>query len=331
MRYNLLGKTGMQVSEIGLGCEYLEGKEYSLVKAVIDSAMDAGINIMDVFMPEPNVRSNIGKALKGTRKNVYIQGHFRSVWKNNQYGRTLDLSEIQYFFEDLLTRLNTDYIDIGMIHMIDNQADFDAVFNGEIIKYVLSLKEKGVIRAIGMSSHNPVIALKAVKTGLIDVLLFSINPAYDLLDEDAARPRSLSNDFFDKLQVNGINSVRDKLYKTCESMGVGITVMKSLAAGALLDKKKSPFGIAMTVPQCIHYALTRPGVASVLTGLQTTAEIDEAISYGSMDENQLDYSPILTATPRFSLKGIVCIATTVSPVHLILILQRLTNIWTWLK
>lgn len=303
MRYRPLGKAGILVSEIGLGCEYLEGKEYEVIKATIDAGMEAGINIFDVFMSEPKVRSNIGKALRGKREKVYIQGHFRAIWKDNQYGRTLNLSEIKYFFEDLLTRLETDYIDIGMIHMIDNQSDYDAVFQGDIIQYILSLKEKGTIRAIGLSSHNPKIAIEAVKTGLIDVLLFSINPAYDLLDENITFPDSFTNGYFDNAPVNGINPVREKLYKTCEAMGVGITVMKSLGAGALLEDKKSPFGVAMTVPQCIHYSLTRPGVSSVLTGLQNTSEVAAALAYETMPEDQLDYSSVLTRTPKFSLKG----------------------------
>jgi len=303
MRYRPLGKTGILVSEIGLGCEHLEGKEYEVIKATIDAGMEAGINILDVFMSEPKVRTNIGKALRGKREKVYIQGHFRAIWRDNQYGRTLDLSDTKYFFEDLLTRLETNYIDIGMIHMIDNQSDYEAVFQGEIIEYVLSLKKKGIIRSVGISSHNPIIALEAVKTGLIDVLLFSINPAYDLLDENITFPDSLTKSYFEKLQVNGINPVREELYKTCEAMGVGITVMKGLAAGALLEDKKSPFGVAMTVPQCVHYALTRPGVSSVLTGLKSPSEVAAAVAYETMTEAQLDYSKVLTAIPKFSLKG----------------------------
>ena len=47
MRYNKLGKTGFEVSEIGLGGEYLEGKEFTLVNDVVSAALDGGINILD--------------------------------------------------------------------------------------------------------------------------------------------------------------------------------------------------------------------------------------------------------------------------------------------
>ena len=130
MRYRELGKTGLRVSEIGLGCEYLEGKSEAETVSVIQAAMDQGINILDCFMSEPNVRSHIGQALKGRREQMYIQGHFRSVWKDGQYARTLDLDEIKIFFEDLLTRLDTTYVDIGMIHMVDNEDDYNRIFHG---------------------------------------------------------------------------------------------------------------------------------------------------------------------------------------------------------
>ena len=51
--------------------------------------------------------------------------------------------------------LHTDYIDVGMIHYIDAQKDFDEVFGGEVIAFAKELKEKGMIRTIGISSHNP--------------------------------------------------------------------------------------------------------------------------------------------------------------------------------
>ena len=235
MHYRTLGRTGFSVSEVGLGGEYLEGKSAEQVCAVVHAAMEGGVNILDCFMSEPNVRTNLGRALQGRRDKMYIQGHFRSVWENGQYGRTMDVQLVQQHFEDLLRRMQTDYIDIGMIHMIDNPAEYEALFQGPVMEYVQRLRQSGVIRAIGVSCHNPVTALRAVQTGLVDVLLFSINPAYDVLHEDAERPRTVDKTLFDHMErLNGINRVREALYRCCEERGVGITVMKSLAAGALL-------------------------------------------------------------------------------------------------
>ncbi|MEI3000443.1 MAG: hypothetical protein V8T86_06015 [Victivallis sp.] len=79
----------------------------------------------------------------------------RAVWKDGEYGRTLDLAETKFFFQDLLDRLGTDYIDIGMIHMVDNKADFDAIFNGEIYRYVLEQKRKGSSGRSGSAAIFP--------------------------------------------------------------------------------------------------------------------------------------------------------------------------------
>ena len=119
MVYRKLGKTGLEASEIGLGAEWLERHGYEEIKAVIDTCAEAGINILDCWMSEPNVRTNIGKALKGTRKRWIIQGHIGSTWQNGQYVRTRDMKYVVPAFEDLLKRLQTDYVDLGMIHYVD--------------------------------------------------------------------------------------------------------------------------------------------------------------------------------------------------------------------
>ena len=85
MRYRELGRTGLKVSEIGLGAEWLERHNTEEVKEIIDVCQKEGINILDCWMSEPNVRSNIGLALKGRREQWVIQGHIGSVWLNGQY------------------------------------------------------------------------------------------------------------------------------------------------------------------------------------------------------------------------------------------------------
>ena len=61
---------------------------------------------------------------------------------------------------------------------LDSEQHFDKVFNSGIVRYAEQLKQKGVIRGIGASSHNPVIAKKVVETGIVDLLMFSVNPAF---------------------------------------------------------------------------------------------------------------------------------------------------------
>ena len=79
MKYRMLGKTGLSVSEIGLGAEWLERHTAQEVKAIIDHCEATGINILDCWMSEPNVRSNIGAAISGKRERWVIQGHIGST------------------------------------------------------------------------------------------------------------------------------------------------------------------------------------------------------------------------------------------------------------
>ena len=301
MRYRELGKTGLKVSEIGLGAEWLERHNEEEVKSVIECCESYGINIIDCWMAEPNVRSNIGKALEGKRGKWIIQGHFGSTWQGGQYVRTRDMDKVKTAFEDLLTRLQTDYIDLGMIHFVDEESEFYRIMEGEFLEYVKEQKEKGVILHIGMSTHNPKVAKLAALSGEIEMILFSINPAFDLLPAS----EELSDYFAETYEehLNGINPERAELYQICEQQGVGITVMKGYAGGRLFSSQTSPFGVALTPVQCIHYALTRPGVSSVLVGYDTPEHVKEAVAYETATEEEKDYASVLANAPRHAYTG----------------------------
>ncbi len=288
MEYRKLGNTGMEAGIIGLGAEHLDGKEYALVKETIDAALEYGINMMDVFMPGSDIRQKIGKAIKGNRDKFIIQGHIGSTDINHQYDISRDLTTNKKYFENLLKDLDTDYIDFGMLFFIDSEQHFDEVFHSGIIRYAEELKQKGVIRGIGASSHNPVIAKKVVETGLVDLLMFSINPAFDMLPGEIDALSCLDGEF-DKSIMLRIDEKRLELYRTCDKLSIPITVMKTLGGGKLLSKEHTPFSKPLTVNQCIHYALTRPAVASTLIGCQSRKQVEEAVSYLSADPADLEY------------------------------------------
>lgn len=302
MKYRTLGRTGLTVSEIGLGGEWFNGLTAEESRAIVDAAEKNGINYIDIFMPQAPTRSNLGIALEGRRERFIIQGHLCTVFEDGQYTRTRDIEKTRCSFEDLLERLHTDYIDVGMIHYVDSQEDFQTVFEGPILDYVKALKEEGVIRHIGMSSHNPHIALQAVESGIVDVLMFSINPAYDMEAPDT--------DIYDLMEFKGmeksglvVDEARQKLYSACEAAGVAITVMKQLGAGTLLKAESSPFGVAMTVPQCIQYCLDRNGVKVVIVGCHTVEEVLEAVKYYDTPAQERSYSHIFSAGTAIRMTG----------------------------
>jgi uncharacterized protein len=303
MNYRKVPHCDFEVSEIGLGCEHLHKKDKAVVDEVVGAALDGAINILDVFMPQPEVRSYIGSALKGVRQKVHLQGHIGSVVENGQYKRSRQVAQCDEFIQDFMTRFNTDYIDIGMIHFVDDLEDWHAVETHGVLEYAHKLKEKGVIRAIGMSSHEPLTALAAVESGHIDVLMFSINPSFDLLPENTQIDALFDAKTFNQDGLDGTNPQRQRLYAECARRGVAITVMKTLSAGRLLSADASPLGAQLTVGQCEHYVLSRPAVVSALIGCVTGAEVREALKYPTLSAEEKDYTSVLANSKRYAPSG----------------------------
>lgn len=305
MRYRRLGRTGLQVSEIGFGGEWLERHPAEESVALLRHAHSLGVNIVDCWMPDPKSRDIIGEAIADDPSGWYVQGHIGSTYQNGQYVRTRDAARCRAAFEDLLRRLRTDAVDLGMIHYVDREDDWETVSNpGPYLDYVTELKAAGKIRHIGLSTHNPVIARKAAESGLAEMILFSVNPAFDLMPPTD----NIDNYFADTYDesLRGVDPVRAEMYRVCEAMDVGITCMKPFAGGRLFDAARSPFGVAMTPAQCIHYCLTKPAVASVLCGYDTPDQVDAAVSYETADEAEKDYAGLLAGAPRHTFPGGEC-------------------------
>lgn len=302
MVYRELGNTGIKVSEIGMGCEGFVDKSDEQVKEFIDLMEKESVNCIDLYSPNPQMRSALGAALQGRREKFVLQAHICTVWKDGQYKRTRDMEEIKEGFLDQLERLKTDYVDIGMIHYVDSVDEWNKVADGPIMEYALELKKKGVIKSIGLSSHNPQAALAAIRGGNVNVLMFSVNPCYDLMPasedvEELWNEKNYVNPLFN------MDAERQELYEECQRRGVGITVMKAFGGGDLLDGELSPAGKALSAFQCLNYALTRPGVAAVMSGARTIEDLQADIAYESASEEEKDYAPALASFPKISWSG----------------------------
>ena len=302
MRYRILGRTGIRAGEIGVGCEGFLEKSPEEVREWVDVMDAAGVNCMDLYAPNPDFRSNLGQALRGRREKFVLQAHLCTIWKDGQYKRTRDMAEVQAGFEDQLRRLETDHVEIGMVHYVDSLADWEAVKNGPVMKYALELKAAGTIGCVGLSSHNPQVALAAVNTGLIDVLMFSVNPCYDLqpAGEDVEELWAPKN--YEAPLVN-MDPERQALYEACQRLGVGITVMKAFGGGDLLSDGLSPAGKALTDFQCLQYALDRPAVACIMSGARNLEDLKRSIAFEEAPETERDYAAALADLPKISWKG----------------------------
>lgn len=283
MDYRILPHGGEKISVIGLGAGSLSGTEDEMV-ALMDHAIKEGINFFDLA---PSVKAPwfaYARAFEGRREQILTQMHFGAIYKTGDYGWSRDLTEIRQQFEWQLDLLKTDYTDFGFIHCVDDLDDLNDVMNGGLWEYMKSLKSEGTIRHLGFSSHNPDIARRILDTGLIDLFMFSINPSYDYKSGEE--------------YAIGEVAERAALYRECERMGVGISVMKPFAGGQLLDAKTSLFKRALTHTQCFQYALDRPAVMTVLPGVRNEEDLRTALKYVTASPQERDYSVIGEFAPQ---------------------------------
>ena len=132
--------------------------------------------------------------------------------------------------------------------------------------------------------------------------MFSVNPCYDLLPGDENCESLWADDSYTGTLTN-MDPDRERLYETCQRLGVGITVMKAFGGGDLLSEELSPAGKALTPVQCLHYALTRPAVACVMAGARSIDELKTSLAYGTATEEEKDYAAVFASFPRIQWQG----------------------------
>ena len=285
MEYRKLPRGDERIGVLGIGTGGLHVAPSREIEAVIDKAIDSGINFFDLCGGGKSVYEPFGRAISGRREKVYFQMHFGAVYnEKGEYGFSRDFETVKKTVEWELSALKTDYIDFGFLHCVDEKEDFELLNKGGIFDYVKRLKSDGVIRHIGFSSHSPEVANIILDTGLVDMMMFSLNPAYD----------------FEKGDEYGIGSLAERasLLRRCEAEGVGVSVMKPFHGGMLLDEKRSPFKKALTKAQCLRYALDRPAVLTVVPGVRSLGDLNELLPFLSATKEETDYSEIAEFTPE---------------------------------
>ena len=95
------------------------------------------------------------------------------------------------------------------MHCLDEESDLRTYEKHGILKFIMDLKDQGVVKYVGLSTHAPELANKVLDMKILDMMMFSINPMYDFGQGDFAL---------------GSTGERQTLYRRCEKEGVGISV-----------------------------------------------------------------------------------------------------------
>ncbi len=149
-----LGKTDMETSILAMGGGSALGmveKDEDAV-ALIDLARRKGINFFDSSANYGKSESRFGQALEPYRSEVYL---------GSKYELEDGPDEVMKKFERSLKRFRTDYLDVAQIHALKNMDEVEMMFVTGALETLVKLKEEGVIRYIGVSSHNHPPAMKA--------------------------------------------------------------------------------------------------------------------------------------------------------------------------
>ena len=302
MKHRILGRTGIKVSEIGMGLEHLLDKDESVVTSTIRAAIDGGVTYFDCHPGHDHKNDTIeyigydklGRALGGDRGKMcltYLATASRSP------------AETQPRYEYFLKALNTDYIDIFILQFCDKIKDYEHMTTGGgLLDYALKLKAEGKIKHIGISTHSSAVAFRAIDSGVIDVLMYPVNPAFDVVtDEDQYKTDKLDTlwDAAHDFSADGKAGAqpRKSVYSECERAGVGLVVMKAFGGGFIFRVEKDA---GFTPVNLISYALAQTGVSTVAPGCTKPEEILEILTYNTSTDEERDYSAAV-AKSRWSV------------------------------
>ncbi|PYX49042.1 MAG: aldo/keto reductase [Acidobacteria bacterium] len=277
MLYRTLGRTGENVSAIGMGGFHIakHGLTDEQSIALVRSAIDRGITFMDNSWDYNEGQSEIlmGKALKdGYRQKVFLMTKID--------GRTKETAERQ--IETSLERLQTDHIDLVQHHEIIRFDDPDRIFaESGAMEACLAAKKAGKIRYIGFTGH---------KDPHIHLYMLKVAAEHGFHFDTVQMPLNVMDAHF--------RSFAQMVLPELVKQDIGVLGMKSMGDGVILKSKTvSPI-------ECLHYALSLP-TSVVITGIEKQEILDQAFeaakTFQPMNRDQI--AQLLAKTKEVAVAG----------------------------
>ena len=240
-RKRALGRTGLEVTEIGMGGIPIINVPFERAVKVVRRAYDLGINYFDNARAYRDSESKMGKALRRVRKHCIIatKTHHRTA------------KEAWEDLETSLRELKTDYIDIWQLHDVSTSSAWEQVMAPKgALEAAKKAQRKGYVRFIGFSGHNLENLDKAVECGEFDTILLVYN-----------------------LAVNDTAPIIQKAHER----GIGIAVMKPLSGGIFFSLTKDKGADQITPWTAWRFVLSNEGISVALCGAKRIKDLQDAI------------------------------------------------------
>jgi hypothetical protein len=254
-KYNTLGRTGTRVGDVSFGAISL------FEPNVLRYAYELGVTYFDTAESYVNTKSEtfIGQALKDVRDKVAITT--KHAYPSSQPIRKED---IMRRVEASLKRLQTDYVDVAMIHGL---SDLAVLGNGELLDAYAQLKKEGKIRFTGFSTHNPKVTFKqALETEFAEAILFIYNHA-------------------ESAEI-------EPLLEQVHNKGIGTVAMK-VFAGGMQGSLKSLVSQETSYPQAaIRWVLSNPNIDCCIVTMSSYSHVEEYVAASGKPLNRADIKVI---------------------------------------
>jgi predicted aldo/keto reductase-like oxidoreductase len=219
MRYRRLGRTGLQVSEIGIGGGGLRCSTDDYAVEMIDRALELGVNYIDTATEYGDSETKVGIALRGRRKEAFVATKLDEVTAE---GAKKELAES-------LGRLRMDYVDVLSLHGVQSVEDLDRrMAPGSVWEVLEQAKKDGTAHFLGVTGHRHDVLVEALRRDVFDMVLFIMNIAEQNATQELI-PLALSKD-------------------------IGMTVMKPLATGLLPSRLALRFLLTQPVSSVLPSA-----------------------------------------------------------------------------
>jgi aryl-alcohol dehydrogenase-like predicted oxidoreductase len=255
-----VGKTGIKVTPLCFGAT--RTNEGSLIKYVIDK----GINFIDTGRAYSNGNNEIlvGQAIAGIRKNIIIQSKIQlqaneltSKGKGKKGAEEIR-SILSSKLEASLKALNTDYIEIMLYH---SAVDENLLFHPEVLKFFSEMKNKGVLKACGFSTHNE--NMNLLQRNNLERFYDTIMVPFNL---KGSFVHSLTGQFSEWDQPKLISILSEAGEK-----GIGVVAMKTCSGG-----KYSPSpDIAPSFKEAVNWVLRHEFISSAAVAMANFEQVDE--------------------------------------------------------